>query len=93
MKNKKKYIVIGIILLILAFTWSIVNDPSNIIETAGMTIKIRIIINIAITFMIIGIAERFFIKSGIVPKWIRYIIYWQWVVVPIVLIISVIDII
>ena len=93
MKSKKTYIVVGIILLIIAFAWSVVNDPSNIIETAGMAVKIRIIINIAITFTIIGIAERFFIKSGIVPKWIRFIIYWQWVVVPIVLIISIIDII
>lgn len=92
MKNKKKYIGIGIFLLIIAFIWSVVNDPSSKIETIDIAIKIRIVINISITFTILGIAERFFIKSGIVPKWIRYIIYWQWIVVPIVLIITIVDI-
>lgn len=79
-------------MLIIAFAWSVVNDPSNAIKTIDMTVRIKIIINITITFIILGIAEYFFIKSGIVPKWIRYIVYWQWTVVPIVLLITVIDI-
>lgn len=86
MKNKKTYIAFGLILLIIAFFVPqvglfVVKSSHGVFSVEDLSLYV---ISVAVLFL--GFSEKFFIKSGIVPKWLRYIIYWQWISVPIILI-------
>lgn len=85
MKNKR-YIVLGVAFLVSAILFSnlqFVFGRENYIESINVNWALKIV---SITFTLLGISEFFFIKSRIVPKWLRIIIYWQWIQVPIIII-------
>ena len=95
MKKIKISKIIGIIFFVAFVLMIFVAYAIGILHYLGVSILSQpwgLIIYAATTFLFLSLSEGFFIKSGIVPKLLKYIIYIQWVFVSIVLIVSIIDI-
>lgn len=86
--EKKKYIRMGIILLVFVFSFALLSYiPVIQLRIKGEEINPIIAFGfVLVGFTLTGIAEGFFIKAEIVPKWLKSIIYCQWFLVPVVMI-------
>lgn len=94
MKNKKMCITIAIIFLIAFFLSCFLVSIIYILYRADridLPMPWVIIPLSAILFTLFGLSEGFFIKSGIVPKAIKYFIYFKWGFVPFVMILAIIS--
>lgn len=95
MKNTKINKIIGIIFLVCFALMICASYAIGILHYLGVPVLSMpwgLMIYAATTFMFLSLSEAFFIKSGIVPKLLKYIIYIQWAFVSIALIVSIIDI-
>lgn len=74
MKNKRTYIILGIIAFAVAAlcTFGMIQ-----MFTFRVNIKQMILIFI-IGLLMLGVSELFFVKSGIVPKWLKYLFLAHW---------------
>ncbi len=83
MRNKK-YIILGIVFLIVTIIFCNVQFfffRHNFVNGINISWALKMVL---VAFTLLGISEAFFIKSRIVPKWLRIIVYLQWIQVPIV---------
>lgn len=83
MKNNKKFnITMGVAFFIAFFAFSIFSNFTVILNKLNIPIPIFVqtqwyaLISIIISYTFLGLSEGFFIKTGKVPKWARYIIYF-----------------
>lgn len=85
---KKKYIRRGMILLVIVVVCSLLSYvPIIPLYIKGESLNPFLALGFASTiFTLLGISESLFIKAGIVPKWLRILIYFQWVFVPIIIV-------
>ena len=85
---KKKYIRIGIILLVIIVVFSLLSYlPIIPLYIKGESLNPFFTLGfISIIFTLLGISESSFIKAEIVPKWLRILIYFQWIFVPLIIV-------
>ena len=72
---RKKHIVLGILFSILLVVLGVIYGIiySMPIWTEGLGLLSALVL-----FLTLFFAEWHFIKAGIVPKWIKYIMYFRW---------------
>lgn len=79
MKNKKMYVCIGSALFVIYFILSVISTPPFArIEDFDIINQNKLLAQFTGIVIILLLSEFFFIKSGIVPKIIKYIIYFHW---------------
>ena len=88
MKNKKRLICLGIALLICTYLFIVVSFYSLERNENGEIKFFQLWGIFTVGAVLLSLAESMFLKAMIVPKWLRIIIYWQWIQVPVVLVIT-----
>lgn len=78
MKSKCKFVIIGVFLLLIAMalgvmSFRVIDFPA---EIAGYCAAL-IVLSASICM---GIAEVMFIRAKIVPKFLKYVFFFQWIV-------------
>ena len=85
---KKKYIRIGIVLLVIVAACSLLSYiPIIPLYIKGESLNPFLTLGfVSSIFTLLGISESLFIKAGVVSKWLRIFIYFQWVFVPMIIV-------
>lgn len=90
MKNRK-YIILGIIFFVITIIFCNIQFfylRENFANGLNVSWALKMVL---VAFTLLGISELFFIKAKVVPKLLRIIIYWQWIQVPVVIILCLIS--
>lgn len=75
MKNKRTYIILGII----AFAVAAALCTFGMIQMFNFSSNIKqLILIFIIGLLMLGVSELLFVKSGIVPKWLKYLFLAHW---------------
>ena len=85
--KKRKLIFLGIIFFIIAILFSNFQffTIDSFVDGIDYAWALKMV---SISFLLLSISELFFIKANVVPKLLRMLIYFQWIIVPIVIIIT-----
>jgi len=89
MKNKKKDIIIGIVLILLPLVVNFASS-SYIYRLPAEEIAYYALPVVVFGFTCLGIAEAMFIRAKIVPKFLEYFFYFQWIVAGMVMLVMLI---
>ena len=86
MKNRK-FIVLGIVFFVSAVLFSnfLFFTMDRFVDGIDYVWALK---NVSIAFLLLSISELFFIKASVVPKLLRIFIYFQWIMVPVVIIMT-----
>lgn len=89
MKNRK-FIVLGIVFFISAVLFSNFHffTMDRFVDGIDYVWALK---NVSIAFLLLSISELFFIKANVVPKLLRIFIYFQWIMVPVVIIMTLLN--